>query len=162
MQELERISKTCNFEALTAEQSKQQYIRDVFINGINSASIRQRRLKSSTLSLEEAYQQARTLEQAQKQSASYDNSIVLGIEQQDIKNQSTIAATLNKDKDLRKITETKEQCYFCGNARHQRINCPAREAQCRKCKKKGHWAKVCKSQISAGITDSDPAFLNLV
>ena len=37
MQELERISKTCNFEAVTAEQSKQQYVSDAFINGINSA-----------------------------------------------------------------------------------------------------------------------------
>ena len=64
------------------------------------------------MSLEEAYQQARTLERAQKQSASYDNSIVAGIEQQDIKNQSIIAATLNKDKDLCKIKETKEQCYI--------------------------------------------------
>ena len=83
------------------------------------------------------------MEQAQKQSASYDNNIVAGIEQQDIKNQSTIAATLNKDKNLCKIKETKKQCYFCGNTRHQRINCPACEAECRKCKKKGHWAKVC-------------------
>ena len=161
MQELECISKTCNFEAITAEQNKQQYIRDAFINGINSAYISQQLLESSTLSLEEAYQQARTLEQAQKQSASYNNSIVAGIEQQDIKNQSTIAATLNKDKDLCKIKETKEQCYFCGNTMHQHINCPAHEAQCRKCKKKGHWAKVCKSQISTGITDSDPTFPNL-
>ena len=160
MQELEHISKTCNFEAVTAEQNK-QYIRDAFINGINSAYIHQRLLESSILLLEEAYQQARTLEQAQKQSASYDNSIVAGIEQQDIENQSAIAATLSKDKDLRKIKEAKEQCYFCGNRRHQRINCPAHEAECRKCKKKGHWAKACKSQISAGITGSDPTFPNL-
>ena len=41
MQELERISKKCNFEAVTAEQNKQQYICDAFINGINSAYIRQ-------------------------------------------------------------------------------------------------------------------------
>ena len=101
------------------------------------------------------------MEQAQKQSASYDNSTAAGIEQQDIKNQSTITAILNKNKDLRKIKETKEQCYFCGNVRHQHINCPAREAECRKCKKKGHWSKVCKSQISAGITDKDPTFPNL-
>ena len=92
MQEPERISKTCNFEAVTTEQNK-QYIRDTFINGMNSIYIRQRLLESSTLSLEEAYQQDRTLKQAQKQSGSYDNSIVAGTEQSDIKNQSTKAAT---------------------------------------------------------------------
>ena len=53
------------------------------------------------MSLEEAYQQARTLEQAQKQSASYDNSIVAGTEQQDIKNQSAIAATLGSPQNQR-------------------------------------------------------------
>ena len=161
MQELERISKTCKFEAVTAEQNKQQYTRDAFINGIHSSYIRQRLLESSILSLEQAYQQARSLEQAQKQSAAYDNSIAAGIEHDDIKNQSTLAATNSKDKDNRKIKETKEQCYFCGNARHQRINCPAREAECRKCKKKGHWAKVCRSQISAGITNPDLTFPTL-
>ena len=43
MQSLEQISKTCNFEAVTAEQNRKQYLRDAFINGISSAHIRQRR-----------------------------------------------------------------------------------------------------------------------
>ena len=37
------------------------------------------------------------------------------------------------------------KCFFCGNARHPRAKCPARDAICNKCQKKGHFAKVCRS-----------------
>ena len=75
LQNLQSLAKDCNFVAVTAEESKNQYIRDAFINGIASASIRQRLLENSgNLSLEEASTQARALEQAQSQSASYENS----------------------------------------------------------------------------------------
>ena len=37
----------------------------------------------------------------------------------------------------------------CGNNRHPRKNCPACEDFCNKCKKKGHFAKVCYSKRSA-------------
>ena len=42
--------------------------------------------------------------------------------------------------------ETK--CYFCGFDSHLRFKCPAREATCRKCKKKGHYQRVCQSKTS--------------
>ena len=68
MQSSERLAKSCNFVAVTAEQNKNQYVRDAFINGLTSPAIRQRLLESSTLTLDEAYSQARVLEQAQQQS----------------------------------------------------------------------------------------------
>ena len=69
MQSLEQISKTCNFEAVTAEVNRKQYVRDAFINGISSSHIRQRLLESNTLTMDEAFQQARSLEQAPTQAA---------------------------------------------------------------------------------------------
>ena len=47
----------------------------------------------------------------------------------------------------------KSSCYFCGNSKHPRRNCPARDVQCHKCSKKGHYAKVCKS-LPAGQTSA--------
>ncbi|XP_069160794.1 mucin-22-like [Procambarus clarkii] len=37
------------------------------------------------------------------------------------------------------------KCFFCGYIRHPRSRCPAREALCMNCKKKGHYAKVYRS-----------------
>ena len=78
MQESEGIAKTSNFEAFTTEQ-KNEHICDAFINGIISICISQQLLESSTSSLEEDYDQARTLEKAQNKSASYDSGSVARI-----------------------------------------------------------------------------------
>ena len=79
MQESEGIAKTSNFEAFTTEQKKKEHICDAFINGIISICISQQLLESSTSSLEEDYDQARTLEKAQNKSASYDSGSVARI-----------------------------------------------------------------------------------
>ncbi|KAK4308721.1 hypothetical protein Pmani_019584 [Petrolisthes manimaculis] len=44
---------------------------------------------------------------------------------------------------------TRIVCYFCGNSKHPRVRCPARNVSCLKCGKKGHFAKVCKTVESA-------------
>ena len=40
-------------------------------------------------------------------------------------------------------------CCLCGFTSHPRFICPAREAACRKCKKKGHYQRVCQSKAVA-------------
>ena len=37
------------------------------------------------------------------------------------------------------------KCYNCGNCRHPRYKCPAKNAVCINCKKTGHYAKFCLS-----------------
>ena len=37
------------------------------------------------------------------------------------------------------------RCYFCGYSKHPRAKCPARDASCHKCQKKGHFSKVCRA-----------------
>ena len=41
------------------------------------------------------------------------------------------------------------RCFFCGNNKHPRLQCPARDAACMNCKKKGHFARVCKSKTTS-------------
>ena len=68
MQVLRKLSKDCNFVAVTVVQHRDCFIRNAFINGISSHSIRQRLLENRTLSLEAAFTQARSLEVAYKHS----------------------------------------------------------------------------------------------
>ncbi|XP_045615138.2 uncharacterized protein [Procambarus clarkii] len=71
LQALKLLAKDCQFKAVTAVEACDNYVRDAFINGLGSATIRQRLLENKTLDLQSAFDQAHTLETAQKLSASY-------------------------------------------------------------------------------------------
>ena len=179
MQSLEQISKTCNFEAVTAEVNRKQYVRDAFINGISSSHIRQRLLESNTLTMDEAFQQARSLEQAQTQAATYESGggLVAALhgnqsqgqhpssvppslptptpqQQQQLLHQSTSEPISNH---LGAVNHRRDSsgnsCTFCGRSRHARTQCPARNATCHTCQRKGHWSTVCRSSSTAGNSD---------
>ena len=74
LQALKTLSRECNFVAVTAEKNKQNAIRDAFITGLQSNAIRQRLLENRTLDLDTAFDQARSLESAQKNVESYANN----------------------------------------------------------------------------------------
>ena len=52
------------------------------------------------------------------------------------------------------ISESGPSCFFCGKNRHPRSKCPARDATCLNCQKKGHFAKVCRGKTATKITAS--------
>lgn len=144
LQILKQLSKDCAFKPVTADQYKNEYIRDAFIRGLKSPRIRERLLENTTISLNEAFDQARALELAELNSASY---------------LATPASTLTAAAEIVENAPSYEQltaaastwsrsgsCFFCGNNRHPRNDCPAKNAICRKCGKKGHFQKVCKSK----------------
>ena len=77
LQSLKRLAKDSDFQAVTATQARDEYIWDTFINGITFNHIRQRLLENKTL----VYDQALTLEMAQRQLASYSqqNSLTASV-----------------------------------------------------------------------------------
>lgn len=62
---LKLLATDYNFKSVTSEVDKQDMIRDVFINDIQSHDIRQRLLENVTLTLNEVFSQARLLELAE-------------------------------------------------------------------------------------------------
>ncbi|XP_037960205.1 uncharacterized protein LOC119689442 [Teleopsis dalmanni] len=55
---------------------------------------------------------------------------------------------INKHKKHHDSNTQKRLCKFCGYNYHYKIvQCKARKEVCRKCKKKGHYARVCMSKI---------------
>ena len=164
MQTLEQLSKSCDFAAVSAELNRTEYIRDAFINGLSSNVIRQRLLENNNLTLDQAYQKARTLELAQKHSSTYSHS------SNNIPPGSVVAAasvekvpdvTLPDNDTLAASRYPQHQdsgstkCTFCGGNPHQiRRQCPASGSKCDFCGKKGHWTVVCRKrlqQLSGGL-----------
>ena len=68
---LKSLAADCSFKATSAEEAKSLAIRDAFISGMASNTIRQRLLENLELNLDDAVKQARTLELAQAHSESY-------------------------------------------------------------------------------------------
>ena len=146
---LKLLAKDCQFKSVTAEIYRQELIRDAFINGIQAQHIRQRLLENTTLTLDAAFTQARSLELAQKSSESYNQiplNAVSKIEHkpsiEDEPDQSVIAASKGK------------KCFFCGYNYHNRQQCPAKEATCNNCGKTGHFSKVCQSKKPSNTSAS--------
>ena len=140
LQALKNLSKDCNFKAVTTAKYQEESIRDAFISGLLSPLIRQRLLENQTLDLATMFDQARALDSAQRNSDLYMSqsgyTVSASVPEQNTSSEepreSVSAAASSK-------------CFFCGYSRHPRSKCPAREATCNKCQKKGHFAKVCRS-----------------
>ena len=135
--------------------NKSEMIRDAFINGLLSNVIRQRFLENKTLDLSSAFDQARSLDVAQQNLNLYSQpTIPISASIQEIK--SSLQNQSMTDNHLAAIVKSKQLCWFCGNIRHPRTKCPAREAICHKCKKVGHFEKLCRSSsVSAAVPKID-------
>ena len=146
LQVLKRLSKDCNFKSVSAEKNREDFIRDSFINGLQSKGIRQRLLENKTLDLKTAFDQARALEMAQKNSESYYRPNV----NLPISASASIESQLPRDNQIQEeplapVAAVNTKCFFCGLNRHPRSKCPAKDSVCNSCGKTGHYARVCKS-----------------
>lgn len=74
LQALNRLAKNCEFKVSTAEECRDAYVRDAFINGLRSSYIRLRLLENNVEDLEKATILARYLELAHKNAESYEHS----------------------------------------------------------------------------------------
>ncbi|XP_076045802.1 uncharacterized protein LOC143028045 [Oratosquilla oratoria] len=142
LRELHKLSKDCNFKAVTAKQYREELVLDVFINSIAPAFIRQCLLENKSLNLEAAYRQQEQPSDDQQQQSTKE-------EAERSPGDSTVAAAYL----------SKKKCYFCGKAFYitGRVSCPAHAVTCNKCGKTGHFAKVCRSKAKA--SDSTTAML---
>ncbi|GFS73002.1 retrovirus-related Pol polyprotein from transposon opus [Trichonephila clavipes] len=96
------------------------------------------------MTLDQAFEQARTLESAEVHAASYMGSSFpvqsAAMKTEDF-SEETVATSAASSSSSRS-----QKCFFCGNDLHSRTLCPARDVTCRNCGKKGHYQRVCKSR----------------
>ena len=146
---LEKLAKDCVFKKVEASEHQDLCVRTAFIGGLKNPAIRQRLLEE-TKSLRDTVASALTLEQANVNSEQYQrgNSVFPSTVNAAFESvsfnepsQAVVAATsTNLGKQFKKA------CDSCGYLQHYKQGCPARDAICTSCKKKGHWAKVCRSK----------------
>ena len=148
---IRKLSKDCKFKAVTAEQYREELIRDAFINGLFSPAIRQRLLESDTLSLQIAYDKANSLDLAQKNADTYSMYSAHTAATSSIPQPSALSDD-SESSSLAAAYPRRSKCYFCGGSYHNRRVCPARDVCCNNCNKKGHFRKVCRSNSNAGTT----------
>ncbi|KAL7639654.1 UNVERIFIED_CONTAM: hypothetical protein RMT77_010157 [Armadillidium vulgare] len=155
---LYKLSVDCNFRSVSAEEYRNEYIRDTFITGLNSQQIRTRLLENKSLNLTNAVNQARSLEIAFRDSHFYQGSLDISssaqvVELEEPKIATDYTATTTGDVCAASVPNTgKTLCYFCGGDRHSRSACPARNATCRKCQKLGHYARVCRCKTGNAVS----------
>ncbi len=146
--QLKQLSLNCDFTAVSATQNRDEAIRDSMITGLRSSYIRQRLLENKTLTLSEAYDQARTLESAQLQAETYRLDVPSGVTAEAF-SLDQIESTGHTGPPIVAVSARKSlsgaRCYFCGFSKHPRTKCPARDATCHLCTKRRHFSKVCKS-----------------
>ena len=134
---LHELSRKCKFVNVTAEKYREECILYAFIQGIQSSQIRQKILESSNnAELDTVIKLATLLESAQKNSEAFSmNSTGMGF--------NRVAAT---DRGNFTPTSSGPLCDFCGHGIHPRSACPANNAVCRRCSRKGHWERMCHAR----------------
>ncbi|XP_072900626.1 uncharacterized protein [Hemitrygon akajei] len=147
LRDLQALARTCDCQALTAEQHTELLVRDAFVTGVRSVCIRQRLLEKADLTLRSAIETADTIEAAQLYAEE--------VQPRDSPVPSEFAnAAASRGISNPSNSPGIKLCYFCGLPKHPRNSCPAREATCSSCGKKGHFAKeVCHWDHPTSLAD---------
>ena len=177
MRTLQTLAKDCQYKPVSADEYRNESIMHSFISGISSNFIRQRLLESETLTLEQAFTMSRTLDLAQKNAENYSSSssnVASSVSvdtgwngqpntsQQD-QNVSAVRpkSGTTSQRGPKYSNSSQESCWFCGGYRHPRKDCPAKDTNCLKCGKVGHFAKYCRSLSSASAMFNPNSFPRL-
>ena len=161
------LAANCNYGELEGEM-----IRDRLVVGIRDSALSERLQLDAGLTLEKAKTTIRQKESVHEQQNILSGAVGTSVD--GIRTSRTTAHNREKHRDRREhrrpshIGPTRQQrattkCTRCGREPHQRSKCPARDATCHKCQKKGHYGAQCRGGgRSASVDESglDTAFLD--
>ena len=154
---LKSLAKVCNFKDVTAGVYQSESVRDAFIAGTTSSTVRQRLLEKKAITLDEMITTARSLESAEKNAESYSPQTGGNISAMTsaVPVDSNSAAIVHPPNPQQKTKfRNQNACWNCGNSRHPRSSCPARDAVCHNCQRTGHHSKFCRS---ANVKQQSPS-----
>ena len=158
---------------------KEEMIRDRLVVGIRDTTLSEKLQLDSALTLESAkkairqreavHEQQQSLKGDDKTSGADSNLDAIGHKKNigarnPHRGQRRDSTHGNTGKQPRTpTTRTRDKCGRCGREKHPRDKCPAREAQCHNCQRKGHYSVMCYQRtISAVLEEPDTAFLDTI
>lgn len=155
-----KLAENCQYGPLQNEM-----IRDRLVVGTQYHSLSEKLQMDSALTLEKAVLQIRQHEEIKKQQPVVRETNVKEIKEANV-DLLKLKKTTYKDNQTRKTFGVKGQheyekghkhCGRCGKSpAHSKNNCVARDAECRKCRKKGHFAALCRSgRVGTVMEDED-------
>ncbi|UYV65207.1 K02A2.6-like [Cordylochernes scorpioides] len=138
---LRKLSSTCNYGAMTEEM-----IRDRLVLGIIDKQTKRQLISDPQLTLQKAIDVCKANESANKQIENLTKNT-----QEEVNKLNIRKETVNQNKkSSHEPNKMKKNipCRYCATFHeHNKQKCPAWNQTCRKCNKKNHWAKVCKSRM---------------
>ncbi|UYV64657.1 K02A2.6-like, partial [Cordylochernes scorpioides] len=167
------LAETCSYGSL-----KEEMIRDRLVVGVKNFNLSEKLQLESELTLEKAIQivrQSESVKNQQKeirQDTEKRNVDVIdrkggrnGTNFQKTRMKGTKTYNSNFPKNPQGWSSNeKRKCIRCGYyPGHSKEQCPARDAICNKCRKKGHFAKVCHTKTVQEVSSSQNyAFIGIV
>lgn len=130
--DLKTLLNDCQYQ----EELHDEIVRDHIVFGVRSSKIREKLImEGSDLTLTKCIDIAHTLELGQSQAQAIGGT------------PEPVHAVRQKGARKFEQRQNSETCGRCGSRNHKRQNeCPAKSQECRKCKRKGHYAKMCKTR----------------
>ncbi|XP_064475825.1 uncharacterized protein LOC135389723 [Ornithodoros turicata] len=139
--------KRCGYGS---DATEDRLVRDRFVVGLRDDRLSDMLCRSAKLTSEEALLQARLHEDAEKERScaapTFDVSGTLLKRRDKFRMRRRDKSAQGRRASVER--EDSPSCAFCGRAKHQRKDCPARKATCDFCGKQGHFAEVCRKRLS--------------
>ena len=145
---LYELASRCNFGEM-----KEMCIRDRLVVGLRDKTLSTELQMKHDLTLETAVQLARNSEQVKQQISLQSQHVPIqakGLDSVTKKTQKNVPNSRNTSSSTWKNTcgYSRTKCGRCGG-NHVKNSCPAFHAECRRCHRKGHYAKFCRTKSSA-------------
>ena len=153
--ELYTLAEHCNYGDMTDEM-----IRDRLVVGIQDAALSQLLQLDTELTLEKAKKRVCQREAVAEQQQALKGTAGGAISLDGIHSRHT-----QQSRATASGRPTGKQCTCCGKGQHPCDRCPAKEATCYRCQKKGHYSSQCFSKQDSEVTREnhiDTAFLDTV
>lgn len=165
------LADTCNYGVL-----REELTRDRLVVGFRDRKVSERLQLDAHLNLLKALTVARQHETVRQQEAQIHNGQAQKVNVDNVRagksqpltrknpgKSPADALSLSASKTAKTSSGKKQTgyCGWCGRERHSKSVCPAKNATCRKCTKKGNFASVCRSTPTARSVREKSGFLGL-